>query len=73
MIDDCHSTGFLGRTGRGTPEHCDTMGRVDIITELWAKPWVVQVADIQREGRKSLIFYVSFRPYLFSNTLAQRL
>ena len=37
MIDDCHSTGFLGATGRGTPEHCDTMGRVDIITGTLGK------------------------------------
>ena len=37
MVDDSHAVGFLGRTGRGTPEHCDVMGRVDILTGTLGK------------------------------------
>ena len=37
MVDDSHSTGFVGKTGRGTHEHCGVMGRVDIITSTLGK------------------------------------
>ena len=37
LVDDSHATGFMGRTGRGTPEHCGVMGRVDIITTTFGK------------------------------------
>ena len=71
MIDDCHSTGFLGRTGRGTPEHCDTMGRVDIITGTLGKA-LGGASGGYTTGRKEIIDILRqrSRPYLFSNTLA---
>ena len=37
VVDDCHATGFVGKTGRGTHEHCGVMGRVDIITGTLGK------------------------------------
>jgi glycine C-acetyltransferase len=71
MIDECHSSGFIGKTGRGTHEHHDVMGRVDIITGTLGKALggasggftagPKEVIDILRQRS---------RPYLFSNTLA---
>ena len=71
MIDDCHSTGFLGATGRGTPEHCDTMGRVDIITGTLGKA-LGGASGGYTTGRQEIIDILRqrSRPYLFSNTLA---
>lgn len=71
MIDDCHSTGFLGTTGRGTPEHCDTMGRIDIITGTLGKA-LGGASGGYTTGRKEIIDILRqrSRPYLFSNTLA---
>ena len=71
MVDDCHSTGFVGKTGRGTAEHCGVEGRVDIITSTLGKALggasggftsaPAEVVDVLRNRS---------RPYLFSNTLA---
>jgi len=71
MIDDAHSTGFLGKTGRGTPEYRGVMGRIDIITGTLGKA-LGGASGGFISGRKELIeFYRQrSRPYLFSNTLA---
>ena len=71
MVDECHSTGFVGKTGRGTHEYCNAMGRVDIITGTFGKALggasggftaaKKEIVDILRQRS---------RPYLFSNTLA---
>ena len=70
MVDECHSTGFVGKTGRGTHEYCDAMGRVDIITGTFGKALggasggftaaKKEIVDILRQRS---------RPYLFSNTV----
>ena len=69
--DDCHATGFIGKTGRGVHEYCDVMDRVDIITGTFGKALGggsggftsgrQEIIDILRQGS---------RPYLFSNTVA---
>jgi glycine C-acetyltransferase len=71
MIDDAHSTGFLGKTGRGTPEYRGVMGRVDIITGTLGKA-LGGASGGFISGRKELIdlYRQRSRPYLFSNTLA---
>ena len=71
MIDDAHSTGFLGKTGRGTPEYRGVMGRIDIITGTLGKA-LVGASGGFISGRKELIelYRQRSRPYLFSNTLA---
>jgi len=71
MIDDAHSTGFLGETGRGTPEHRGVMGKVDIITGTLGKA-LGGASGGFISGRKELIelYRQRSRPYLFSNTLA---
>jgi len=71
MVDDSHAAGFMGAHGRGTPEHCGVMGRVDIITGTLGKALGgasggytcahKEIVDILRQRS---------RPYLFSNTLA---
>jgi len=71
LVDDSHATGFMGRTGRGTPEHCGVAGRVDIVTTTFGKALggasggciaaAKEVVDLLRQRS---------RPYLFSNTLA---
>ena len=71
MVDDSHSTGFMGKTGRGTHEHCGVMGRVDMITTTFGKALGgasggciaarQEIVDIMRQRG---------RPYLFSNTLS---
>jgi len=71
MVDDCHATGFIGKTGRGTHEYHDVMGRVDIITGTFGKALgggsggftaaPKEIVDMLRQRS---------RPYLFSNTLA---
>jgi glycine C-acetyltransferase len=71
MVDDSHATGFMGKTGRGTPEHCGVMGRVDILTTTFGKALggamggciaaKKEVVDLLRQRS---------RPYLFSNSLA---
>jgi glycine C-acetyltransferase len=71
MIDDAHSTGFLGKTGRGTPEYRGVMSRVDIITGTLGKA-LGGASGGFISGRKELIelYRQRSRPYLFSNTLA---
>jgi glycine C-acetyltransferase len=70
MVDDSHATGFMGRTGRGTPEHCGVPGRVDILSTTFGKALGgasggciaarQEIVDLLRQRS---------RPYLFSNTL----
>ena len=71
MVDECHSTGFLGRTGRGTHEYRQVMGRVDIITGTLGKALGGAMGGFT-SGRKEIIEMLRqrSRPYLFSNTLA---
>jgi len=71
MVDDSHATGFVGKTGRGTPEHCGVEGRVDIVTSTLGKALGgasggftaarQEIVDLLRQRS---------RPYLFSNTVA---
>lgn len=70
-VDDSHATGFVGKTGRGTPEHCGVMDRIDVITSTLGKALGgasggftaarAEIVDVLRQRS---------RPYLFSNTLA---
>jgi len=71
MIDDSHSTGFLGKTGRGTHEHKNVMGKIDIITGTLGKALGGANGGFT-SGRKEIIEMLRqrSRPYLFSNTLA---
>ncbi len=71
MIDDAHATGFIGKTGRGTPEYREVMGRIDIITGTLGKA-LGGASGGFISGRKELIelYRQRSRPYLFSNTLA---
>ena len=71
MVDDSHSTGFIGKTGRGTHEHCGVMGRVDIITSTLGKALGGAMGGFT-SGKKEIIDMLRqrSRPYLFSNSLA---
>jgi glycine C-acetyltransferase len=71
MVDDSHAVGFLGSTGRGTPEHYGVMGRVDITTGTLGKA-LGGASGGYTSGRKEIIEMLRqrSRPYLFSNTLA---
>lgn len=71
MIDECHSSGFLGKTGRGTHEYRNVMGRVDIITGTLGKA-LGGASGGFTSGKKEVIEMLRqrSRPYLFSNTLA---
>ena len=71
MIDECHSSGFLGKTGRGTHEHCGVVGKVDIITGTLGKA-LGGASGGFTSGKKEVIEMLRqrSRPYLFSNTLA---
>ncbi len=71
MIDECHCSGFMGKTGRGTHEHHNVMGRVDIITGTLGKA-LGGASGGFTSGRKEIIDILRqrSRPYLFSNTLA---
>lgn len=71
MTDECHSTGFLGKTGRGVPEYRGVTGRVDIITGTLGKA-LGGASGGFTSGRKEIIELLRqrSRPYLFSNTLA---
>src|SRR5260221_354356 len=71
MIDECHSTGFLGKTGRGTHEYRNVMGRIDIITGTLGKA-LGGASGGFTSGRREVIDMLrqKSRPYLFSNTLA---
>ena len=71
MVDDSHATGFFGKTGRGSIEHCDVMGRVDIITSTLGKA-LGGASGGFTSGRQEIIDLLRqrSRPYLFSNTVA---
>jgi len=71
MVDDCHATGFIGKTGRGTHEHNGVMGRVDIITGTLGKALGGAMGGFT-SGKKEVIEMLRqrSRPYLFSNSLA---
>jgi glycine C-acetyltransferase len=71
MIDECHSSGFLGKTGRGTHEYRGVMGRIDIITGTLGKA-LGGASGGFTSGRREVIEMLRqrSRPYLFSNTLA---
>ena len=74
MVDDSHATGYVGRTGRGTPEHCGVQGRVDIITSTLGKA-LGGASGGYTTGRQEIIDMLRqrSRPYLFSNTLTPSL
>lgn len=71
MTDECHSAGFIGKTGRGVPEYCNVMGRVDIITGTLGKALGGAMGGYTT-GKKEIIDILRqrSRPYLFSNSLA---
>lgn len=71
MVDECHSTGFVGKTGRGTHEYNNAMGRVDIITGTYGKA-LGGASGGFTAARKEIVDILRqrSRPYLFSNTLA---
>src|SRR5581483_8779178 len=67
MVDDSHAVGFIGEKGRGTPEACGVMGRVDIITGALGG-----ASGGYTSGRKEIVAWLRqrSRPYLFSNSVA---
>ncbi|MCB9638627.1 MAG: glycine C-acetyltransferase [Myxococcales bacterium] len=71
MVDESHATGFVGKTGRGTPEYCGVMGRIDVITSTLGKA-LGGASGGYTTGRQEIIDLLRqrSRPYLFSNTLA---
>jgi glycine C-acetyltransferase len=71
MIDECHASGFIGKTGRGTHEHHNVMGKIDIITGTLGKALGGAMGGFT-SGRKEIIDMLRqrSRPYLFSNSLA---
>ncbi len=71
MVDDSHATGFIGKTGRGTHEHCGVIDKVDIITTTFGKA-MGGASGGCTSGRKEIIEMLRqrSRPYLFSNTLS---
>jgi len=71
MVDECHAAGFIGKTGRGTPELCGVMGKIDIITGTLGKALGGAMGGYTT-GRKEIIEMLRqrSRPYLFSNSLA---
>jgi glycine C-acetyltransferase len=70
MVDECHASGFIGKTGRGTIEHCDVLGKMDIITGTLGKA-LGGASGGFTSGKKEIIEILRqrSRPYLFSNTL----
>jgi len=71
MVDDSHATGFMGKTGRGSLEHCGVIGRVDIVTSTLGKA-LGGASGGFTAARKEIVEILRqrSRPYLFSNTLA---
>jgi glycine C-acetyltransferase len=74
MVDDSHATGYIGKTGRGTPEHCGVQGRVDVITSTLGKA-LGGASGGYTTGRQEIVDLLRqrSRPYLFSNTLTPSL
>ncbi|MEQ8325171.1 MAG: glycine C-acetyltransferase [Vicingaceae bacterium] len=71
MVDDCHATGFVGKTGRGTHEHNNVMGKVDIITGTLGKALGGAMGGFTASSKEVVeILRQRSRPYLFSNSLA---
>ncbi len=71
FVDDCHATGFIGERGIGTPEYCEVLGRIDILTGTFGKA-LGGASGGYTSGRKEIIAWLRqrSRPYLFSNSLA---
>lgn len=71
MVDECHASGFIGKTGRGTPEYRNVLGRIDIITGTYGKA-LGGASGGFTAARKEIVDLLRqrSRPYLFSNTLA---
>ena len=71
MVDDSHATGFMGKTGRGTPEECGVLHRIDVLTSTLGKA-LGGASGGFTTGRKEIVDLLRqrSRPYLFSNTLA---
>jgi glycine C-acetyltransferase len=71
MVDDSHATGFVGKTGRGTPEHCGVTGRIDVLTSTLGKA-LGGASGGFTTGRQEIVDLLRqrSRPYLFSNTVA---
>ena len=70
MIDDCHATGFVGKTGRGSAEHCGVFGQVDIITGTFGKALGGASGGFTAASKEIVeTLRQKSRPYLFSNTL----
>ena len=71
MVDDSHAVGFMGKNGRGSHEHCEVMGRIDIITGTLGKA-LGGASGGYTSGRREIIELLRqrSRPYLFSNTLS---
>lgn len=71
MVDDCHSSGFVGKTGRGTAEHCGVFGKIDIITGTFGKALGGASGGFTAASRQVVeMLRQRSRPYLFSNTVA---
>jgi glycine C-acetyltransferase len=71
LVDDSHASGFVGRTGRGTPEACGVAGRVDILTSTLGKALGGAAGGfVASRGEVVDLLRQRARPYLFSNTLA---
>lgn len=71
MVDDCHATGFTGKTGRGSAEHCGVLGRVDIVTGTFGKALGGASGGFTAASKEIVeMLRQKSRPYLFSNTLA---
>ena len=71
LVDDSHASGFVGRTGRGTPEHFGVQGRVDILTSTMGKALGGAAGGFVASRREAIgLLRQRARPYLFSNTLA---
>lgn len=70
MVDDSHAVGFIGKTGRGTPEHCGVMDRIDVITGTLGKA-LGGASGGYTSGKKEIIALLRqrSRPYLFSNSV----
>ena len=71
MVDDSHAVGFMGKNGRGTPEHCGVMGRIDLLTGTFGKA-LGGASGGYIAGKKTVIDWLrqKARPYLFSNSVA---